>query len=406
MINILFSGVAVALLLTAGYWVRGRGGHRPTGTWAMAAFLTSFGLAFASYVPAVERAVESVVPHVARLMSNSFTLCAATAVLAFLFQLNLEPEQAQRMIRIRVVFLAAAITGMIALFTIEGLTHRSSTLYAFYVLIYITYLGYTAKDFLVQSWRQSKRSRRASQRIGLRITATGCVFAQLYAAYKVFVIISVGLGLNLIPDGTKCTSPISPVQCTFSVTSPALAVLLIAVGLMLPAVVWPISQFRRRRWETRSFEKLGQLWADVTAAAPEVVLDPSATGSDENLDDSDYLLHRRVIEINDGVLALRLHRSPAVQDAARERAETRGMKDTPEGEALVEAAVISAAVHAQRNGDDPFEHQAPPAAGGSSREGNLRAETEWLLLVAAAYADESARVAPPTPPVVGAPSNA
>ncbi|MGW1974153.1 MAB_1171c family putative transporter [Streptomyces sp. NPDC001889] len=406
MINILFSGVAVALLLAAGYWVRGRGGHRPTGTWAMAALLTSFALAFASYVPVVERTVESVIPHVARLMSNSFTLCAATAVLAFLFQLNLEPEQARRLIRLRVIFLAAAIVGMTTLFTVEGLTGRSPTLYAFYVLIYITYLGYTAKDFLVQTWRQSKRSRRASQRIGLRITATGCVFALMYTAYKVFVIISVGLGLDLIPDGTKCTSPVTPVQCTFSVTSPALAVLLITVGLMLPAVAWPISQALRRRWEARSFEKLGQLWADVTEAAPEVVLDPSGSASDEHSDDSDYLLHRRVIEINDGVLALRLHRSQCVQDAARELAARKGMKDTPEGEAFVEAAVLSAAVYAQRNGDDFFEHQAPPAAGGPSREGNLRAETEWLLLVAAAYADDSTRVARSDAPAVDALSKA
>ncbi|MFI1886033.1 MAB_1171c family putative transporter [Streptomyces jumonjinensis] len=406
MINILFSGVAVALLLAAGYWVRGRGGHRPTGTRAMAVFLTSFALAFASYVPIVERAVESVIPHVARLLSNSATLCAATAVLAFLFQLNLEPEQARRMIRLRVILLAAAITGMTTLFTIEGLTDRSPTLYAFYVLIYITYLGFTARDFLVQTWRQSKRSRRPSQRIGLRITAAGCVFALMYTAYKVFVIISVGLGLELIPDGTKCTSPVTPVQCTFSVTSPALAVLLIAIGLTLPAAVWPISQFLRRRWETRSYEKLGPLWADVTKAAPEVVLDPSGSGSDENADDSDYLLHRRVIEINDGVLALRLHRSPLIQAGARALAEAKGIKDTPQGEALVEAAVISAAVHAQRNGNDFVKRQAPPAAGGPSREGNLRAETEWLLLVAAAYADSSARVVPAAPPAVDAPSDA
>jgi hypothetical protein len=406
MINILFSGVAVALLLAAGYWVRGRGGHRPTGTWAMAALLTSFALAFASYVPAVERAVESVIPHVARLMSNSFTLCAATAVLAFLFQLNLEAEEARRLIRLRVIFLATAIAGMTTLFTVEGLTDRSPTLYALYVLIYITYLGYTAKDFLVQTLRQAKRSRRPSQRIGLRITAAGCVFALMYTAYKIFVIISVGLGLDLIPDGSKCTSPVTPVRCTFSVTSPALAVLLITIGLMLPAVAWPISQFLRRRWETRSFEKLSQLWADVTEAAPEVVLDPSGSAADEHSDDSDYLLHRRVIEINDGILALRLHRSPAVQDTARELAASKGMKDTPEGEALVEAAVLSAAVHAQRNGDHFVEHQAPPAAGGPSREGNLRAETQWLLLVAAAYAADPTRVAPPGVPGVDALSKA
>ncbi|MFJ2114301.1 hypothetical protein ACIOEX_20820, partial [Streptomyces sp. NPDC087850] len=67
MINLLFPGVALVLLLAAGYWVRGRGGPRPTGTWAMTALLASFALSFGSYTPFVENAIESVVPHVSRL---------------------------------------------------------------------------------------------------------------------------------------------------------------------------------------------------------------------------------------------------------------------------------------------------------------------------------------------------
>lgn len=160
MINILFTGTAVVLLCFAAYWVRGRGGHRPTGTWAVAALLTSFALAFASYTPAVERAVESVVPHVAGLLSNTFTLTAATSVLAFLFQLNLDREGAHRQIRLRVIALALSVAGMTAFFVAEQLTGRNPVLYACYVLIYISYLGYTAKDFLLQTWAQSKRSTR------------------------------------------------------------------------------------------------------------------------------------------------------------------------------------------------------------------------------------------------------
>lgn len=398
MIDLLFAGVAIVLLLAAGYWVRGRGGHRPTGTWAMAALLVSFALAFASYVSFVEAAAESVVPGVGRLLSNSFTLAAATSVLAFMLQLNLEPDQARRSIRVRVLFLGISVAGMTALFAAGQLNDDSPQLYALYVLIYITYLGVTAKDFGAQTWKQARHSRRRSQRVGLRITAAGCLFALLYAAYKVFGLVSIGLELNLLPHGVRCSTPISPVRCVFSVTAPALAVLLITLGLTLPAVAWPFSQFLRRRWESRSFAALAPLWEAVTGATPEVVLTAEGGGvpgdADGDADDSDFLLHRRVIEINDGGLALRPHRSPRVQENAERAVAARGLAGTPEGDAIVEAAILRAAVHAKKTGGEPQPQPAPPAPGAASRAGNLRAETEWLLLVAHAYAqDETARTA-------------
>ncbi|MEV7556431.1 MAB_1171c family putative transporter [Streptomyces sp. NPDC089795] len=388
MINILFTGTAVVLLCFAAYWVRGRGGHRPTGTWAMAALLTSFALAFASYAPAVERAVESVVPHVARLLSNTFTLTAATSVLAFLFQLNLERERAHRQIRLRVIALAICVAGMTAFFLAEQLSGRNPLLYACYVLIYISYLGYTAKDFLLQTWAQSKRSTRRSQRWGLRTTSVGCGFALAYAAYKLFALVSIGLGLGLVPDHARCSTPLTPVRCTFSVTAPAVAVLLITVGLTLPALLWPVSQLRRRRWERNSFTALEPLWREVTAAVPEVVLDPGRTEAEAEADshDLDFHLHRRVIEINDCVLALRRYRRTAVRDLALAEVARRGAADTPEGDAEVEAAVIAAAVHAKRSGLPLDGDEAPPAAGTHSRKGDLQAETAWLLLVAEAFA--------------------
>ncbi|MCX5180790.1 MAB_1171c family putative transporter [Streptomyces virginiae] len=391
MINILFTGTAVVLLCFAAYWVRGRGGHRPTGTWAMAALLTSFALAFASYAPAVERAVESVVPHVARLLSNTFTLTAATSVLAFLFQLNLERERAHRQIRLRVIALALSVAGMAAFFLAEQLTGRSPVLYACYVLVYISFLGYTAKDFLLQTWAQSRRSTRRSQRWGLRTTSVGCGFALVYAAYKLFALVSIGLGLGLVPDHARCSTPLTPLRCTFSVTAPAVAVLLITVGLTLPALLWPLSRLRRLRWERTSFTALEPLWREVTAAVPEVVLDPGHAETGADTHDLDFHLHRRVIEINDCVLALRPYRQAAVRDAAAAEVARRGTADTPEGDAEVEAAVIAAAVDAKRSGLLLDGEEAPPAAGTRSRKGDLPAETAWLLLVAGAYARRPAR---------------
>jgi hypothetical protein len=386
MIDLLFAGVAIVLLLAAGYWVRGRGGHRPTGTWAMAALLVSFALAFASYVSLVQNAVESVVPDVGRLLSNSFTLAAATSVLAFMLQLDLEPDEAGRSIRLRVLYLGISVAGMAVLFAAGRMNDDSPQLYALYVLIYITYLGVTAKDFCKQTWKQSNHSRRKSQRIGLRITAVGCLFALLYAAYKVLGLVSIGLELGLLPHGVRCSTPVSPVRCVFSVTAPALAVLLITLGLTLPAVVWPFSQFLRRRWESRSFAALAPLWEDIAGAAPEVVLASAEFHDEKHADDSDFFLHRRVIEINDGGLALRPHRSPRVQENAERAVAARGLAGTPEGDAIVEAAILRAAVQAKKTGSEPQTEAAPPAPDAACRAGNLRAETEWLLLVAHAYA--------------------
>ncbi|MBT2506995.1 hypothetical protein J7I98_14070 [Streptomyces sp. ISL-98] len=383
--NAVFLGMACLLAATAGYWILGRGTPRPTGTWAMGALLGSFALAFASYAPLFENAVEAVVPHVARLLSNCASLAAATAVLAVSFQLNLEPAEAQRRIRLRLVLFATSAFGMTTLFTYEQMTHRSPQVYALYLLLFISYLGFAIVDFLLQAVRQSKSTRRSSVRIGLRMAASGCAFALVYAVYKLTVLISLGLGFHLIPDHSRCSSLVAA-PCVFSVTSPVLAVLLICLGLTLPAVVYPISQARRRRWEVTSFEALGSLWQDLSAAKPEIVLS-SADFVEDASNDSDFLLQRRVIEISDGILALRPYRSRRVQEMAQETFEA----GTEEGAAAVEAAVVKAALAASKAGHLADE-VALPSADAASRK-DLRADTQWLLLVADAYAHRVGRVA-------------
>lgn len=383
--NAVFLGMACLLAAAAGYWVLGRGTPRPTGTWAMGALLGSFAVAFASYAPLFENAVEAVVPHVARLLSNCASLAAATAVLAVSFQLNLEPAEARRRIRLRLVLFATSALGMAVLFSYEQMTHRSPQVYALYLLLFICYLGFAVVDFLVQALRQSRSTRRSSVRAGLRMAAAGCAFALVYAGYKLTVLISLGLGFHLISNHSECSSLVAT-PCVFSVTSPALAVLLICLGLTLPAVVYPISQARRRRWEAQSFEALGSLWQDLSTAVPEIVL-PSAEFADGPSSDSDFLLQRRVIEISDGILALRPYRSRRVQEMAQSSFEA----GTEEGAAAVEAAVVKAALATSKAGRFADE-VALPSAGAASRK-DLRADTEWLLLVANAYAHRVGRVA-------------
>ncbi|MFD9503460.1 MAB_1171c family putative transporter [Streptomyces sp. NPDC060035] len=362
-------------MLTAAslYWTFGRGTPRPAGTWAMGSLLTSFALSFFSYAPLFAHAIENVVPHAARLLSNSASLAAATSVLALSFQVNLESAEARRRIRLRISLLAAAIGCMTVLFAVEQSTSRSPQVHALYSLVYIAYLGFAVVEFLRQSLRQSASTGRSSVKVGLRIAATGCVFAMVYVAYKVTGLVSLMFGLGLIPEHGKCSSPVAS-TCAFSVASPALAVLLICLGLTLPAVVYPIRQSRRHRWERRSLEELGPLWRDLSAAMPEIVL-PAG-----DVDDGDFLLQRCVIEISDGILALRAYSSRQIQEAA-ERSVGVG---TQAGAAIVEAAVVKGALASMRAGRRPKEIAALPGSYAADRR-DLRAETDWLLQVTRAY---------------------
>ncbi|MDI3423375.1 MAB_1171c family putative transporter [Streptomyces luteolus] len=382
--NVVFLGMALLLTGAAGYWVFGRGTPRPTGVWAMGGLLGAFALAFASYAPLVGDTVETLVPHVARLLSNSASLAAATAVLAVIFQLNLDPVEARRRIRVRLALLGTTVASMTILFAVEQLAHRSPHVYAVYLLLYVSYLGFAVVDFLAQALRQSTSTRRSSVRVGLRTAAAGCVFALIYLVYKLVRLIDLGLSLGLVDSHAECSSLVGT-PCVFSVTSPVLAVLLMCVGLTLPAVIYPISQARRRRWEVRSFEALGGLWQDLSAAMPHIVL--SSEDAEDMSTESDFLLQRRVIEISDGILTLRPYRPRAVQAMAEGTVDA----GTVRGAAAVEAAVVKAALsnlEVGRLADDV----APPSAEAHSRR-DLRAATEWYLLMAHAYASSGGRVA-------------
>ncbi|WP_343244520.1 MAB_1171c family putative transporter [Streptomyces sp. SID11385] len=374
------------LLITgAAYWSVGRGTPRPTGTWAMSALLAAFALAFFSYAPSVQHTVESAVPHVARLLSNTASVSAATAVLAVIFQLDLDAVEARGRIRRRLVLLAASVAAMTALFAVEEALHRPRVR-ALYLLVFVSHLGFAAVDFFLQAVRQSRSARRTSVRVGLRIAAVGCLFALVYVVYKVVRLVSTAAGVGLVHH-TECSSLVSG-TCAFSVTAPALAVLLIGFGVTLPAIAYPITHARRLRWEKRSLAALEPLWQDMTAVMPHIVLGDAELADDaEFADESDYLLQRRVVEISDGVLALKPYRSRAVLESA----ERIYAADTDEGAAAIEAAIVKAALAASEASLPPVE-LAPPSPRALAQT-DLREEAEWLVRVARAYTREVGPVA-------------
>ncbi|MFI9273951.1 MAB_1171c family putative transporter [Kitasatospora sp. NPDC052896] len=395
MISAIFGGMPLLLLAASLYWAfRRRPGQRPAGTLSLSAFLGCFAIAFSAYEPAIRAMEDSITPDFSRLVSNSATLSAAASVASVLLFLNHDANEARRRLRWRLRLLAVAVATMAVAFVVtprtlmwsaaelQGKLDEAPASLHVYSAAYIAFLGYAVYDCLTQTWTRSRTATRKSQRIGLRTTAVGCVFALLYTAYKTINAVGALFGWDAIPGGPRCTSLISPVSCAFSVTAPAVGVLLITAGLTLPAAVWPLTQFLRRRWERKSIADLDPLWQDFTAALPEIVLDDDATVEDE----VDFLLHRRIVEINDGILTLRPYRSLTVQQAAIREVERRNLAGTADGDATVEAAVLAAALRAMRAGAELAFTPAAPAPRTSARAGDLRAETVWLRSVARAYA--------------------
>jgi hypothetical protein len=225
-------------------------------------------------------------------------------------------------------------------------------------------------------------AQRRSQRIGLRLSAVGYCFGLVYATYKaVNDLAPLFIGRDLFPGQGPCTGPATPTRCLFTVTVPATSVLLITTGLTVPLLLWPLSTRLLRRWEERSLTELAPLWLALTSAMPDLTLH----ATQEETQDTTFLLHRRVAEICDGIMALRPHRSRAIRAAAAQAVADEDGMPLLEREAMVEAAVLADALRGHIDDRPQQEEPAPDAPTELAGTGGLRGETMWLRAVARAY---------------------
>jgi hypothetical protein len=394
-----FLGVAAVTLGAAVYKGRLlRRAGRPPGLVVFCRFLLSLGLAFVFLAPSAQAVESLLVPNLGRLLSNTATLVAAFSVLSMLLHLHHPHEQAAPRIRPRRAALVAAVAVMAALFlstptTTAGVRPSggfgelvaSRPTLGVYVLVYSAYLGVALVDLMRLAWRYSGQvAHRRHLRRGLRVVAVGCALGMVYVVEKALSVVLTWAGIVVLPNGeVRCTSPLTPAGCAFSVALPAVAVLVIVAGATLPA--WAPVLAAPVRWarDWAAYRELGPLWNAVRAAAPDVVLavGPPATHWPGGIR---FRLYRRVIEIRDGCLATRALREPAVVEDATRRAVHAG-RSGYELHAAVEAAVLSDALTRARAGQAPNadfvqvgEVDPDPA--------DLTAEVEWLRRVARAFA--------------------
>ncbi|KQV20889.1 MULTISPECIES: MAB_1171c family putative transporter [unclassified Kitasatospora] len=393
MISIVTSGLPTLLLLAAAFWMRPRRGGtpRPSNASATALLLVAWAVAIVGFNPAVQDAADAVTRDLAKLVSNALMLGASLAVVGWLLALNYEPQQAKAKLRPRLLMLAAVTAVMAVAFFLTPEDRRWSSPFTnanwgqapatlhVYTLAYVAFMGHATYDALAQTWRRSTKTAWRVHRLGLKATAAGCFFVLLYLLYKVVNTVGSLANIELFPGGPRCTTLVTPYRCAFSFTAPLTGVLLITAGLTVPAMLWPLAKKRLSRWERQTADALLPLWQDITAVCPDVVL-RTFGGSAE----PDLVLHRRVVEMADGILTLDEYRSRAVQAAAARAVAEAGHTGT-EAEAIVEAAVVAGAIQAARWGARPQADPAPQTGGDAAREGDLREEAVWLRSVAEQY---------------------
>ncbi|WP_329454404.1 MAB_1171c family putative transporter [Streptomyces sp. NBC_01497] len=146
----------------------------------------------------------------------------------------------------------------------------------------------------------------------------------------------------------------------------------------------------------RRYRALEPLWRALHAQLPQIALDPSAADRGPGPRHAEFALYRRVIEIRDGLLALRPYFDRAVPARTGEPQDR-----APEQGPVQEAACIAAALdnlRAGRRQDDGPTDRLPPSRS-PGVPGTLEAETAWLLQVTAALTTSYAvpRRRPPAP---------
>jgi hypothetical protein len=216
-----------------------------------------------------------------------------------------------------------------------------------YWVVLEAYLGTVLVTTSALFWRISREAPAGLPRLGLRVTSCGTGLVACYAALKGSLILANNLG------ATIAFHTVEPIG--MSVQTGGL--ILTIAGLLVPAT----RRARAAYAAYRSLIVLRPLWRTMQHAFPEVILFTPRRAVIElaGVDDVHLRLYRRVIEIRDGMLALRPHVAPH--------------GPTPQEE----AAALVAALQRRERGEPPLEQPGPWAEVGPS----MADEVAWLSRV-------------------------
>jgi hypothetical protein len=140
------------------------------------------------------------------------------------------------------------------------------------------YLGSAAVVDIAVVSAQTIRASGGALRTGLALLLVACAFALAYLGGKV-----VGTIHDLLvaePIAVACRGPFADLDCALSVGFPAVSVLLIVLGLSVPAIPGAVRAF----YDARTGRALRPLRTHLTRRFPDIVrLDPAGTTTRQRL---------------------------------------------------------------------------------------------------------------------------
>ncbi len=343
--------------------------------------------AFASIAAASTLGEPGVVDHVDRLAGihnlstlgkNLLGIVGSAAILDFVVAIA-RPGALPRARRALTVLAAVSMTAMSVLFALAPRPTEVGDFYqanvgsvagTAYCMVFTGCLGVAMTVATWLFWGYSRHAGAAWLRSGLRLLGAGTALGALYSLLRAALML-LGFLRPGVVDATAST--------VADVVENA-AIALIIVGSSLPAVgvLW------RSVRDWRALRRIQPLWAELTGAVPDIVLDARSHLTPR------VRLHRTVIEVRDAVLVLSSYVPEHVRRQAEHTADLSGVQGDRRA-ALAEAIWLRTACAAKLDGAGIVSESERKATASDSMDLDFDAEVARLLVLSEAYHSPAAR---------------
>ncbi|MGJ5755218.1 hypothetical protein FB563_3436 [Streptomyces puniciscabiei] len=351
-------------------------------------------LAFASIAaattlgaPGVARSTDALIGihDAATLGKNLLGIVASAAVLDFVISIA-RPAAAAGARRWLIPATASTMAVLAGLFAVTPRPIESDNFFqsslgsvpgTAYCLVFLDSLGLAMAMCTWLFWGSGRHAGAGWLRIGLRLLGTGTALGAGYSLYR-SVLMILGL-LRISVDGPRANRIADVIEYT--------AIALIIVGSSIPAM----GALRRSVRDWHALRSIRPLWASLTSAVPEVVLDTHFLRPSPRV-----RLHRAVIEVRDAALILARHAPAGLREQARRAAEQ--SEPIPALRSALEEAIWLHAARAARLAGAPIAPTPTPTQGTYTERQDLidfdfEAEVARLRSVSTAYQSRGAQTA-------------
>jgi len=242
-----------------------------------------------------------------------------------------------------------------------------------YWMVTIAYFGITLAALARLSIRYARRARRLSLRIGLQVLGAGVALGVAYSLSKLAELVAAQL-----PQAGAAQH----VAATAGHILLGAGALTMSVGLLIPTLGPRLGAVERAARSYVVLRRLRPLWERLWRANPDILLDPPPARWRDLLAfrQLESRLYRRVIEIEDGLLAVRPYVTDDIADEALAAATEAGLVGR-DRDATVNACCLAVALAAKRSGRAPAATAASHTSG--TRGGaDLASEVQLLRQLA------------------------